>query len=79
MALKVKVNDQLLDSNNSSTVHLMPCKISHNGSANVSAYFTPYIQNQLKESSAAEPAERKGKEMITVILLNVAFSRLLMH
>jgi hypothetical protein len=27
-------------------VHSMPCKINHNGQANVTGFFSPYIENK---------------------------------
>nr|CAH0103756.1 unnamed protein product [Daphnia galeata] len=34
------------DSDQYCIVHSMPCKINHNGQANVTGFFTPYIENK---------------------------------
>jgi hypothetical protein len=46
---KMALNIQQLcdwDSDQYCIVHSMPCKINHNGQANVTGFFTPYIENK---------------------------------
>lgn len=45
MALKIQQACDLKCDKNC-VVHLMPCKINHNGQANVTGFFTPYIENK---------------------------------
>jgi len=43
MAFTVQLNQNILEGNEFSSVHLMPCKIHSDGPADVAGFFTPYI------------------------------------
>nr|CAG4641342.1 EOG090X0IC1 [Eulimnadia texana] len=56
MALHVKIDEELVSktSKNTGEVHLMPCKIHHDGPANVSTYFTPYISEKSPSDESSD-------------------------
>ena len=43
MSLNIEVNHE---SDEKCVAHLLPCKISHNGPANVTSFFSPYIEKK---------------------------------
>lgn len=49
MALNIQIKPNVLEESECSIVHLMPCKIKSDGPANVSGYFTPYIEKKKSE------------------------------
>nr|CAG4643618.1 EOG090X0IC1 [Ilyocryptus agilis] len=62
MALIVQPSQQVLDC---TEIHSIPCKISHDGFANVSGFFTPYVESKddtLEASFRGYPLQ--GKKVI---------------
>nr|CAG4642922.1 EOG090X0IC1 [Evadne anonyx] len=49
MVLNVQINRNVLEESVCSDVHLLPCKINTDGPANVSGFFTPYIEKKSDE------------------------------
>jgi hypothetical protein len=45
MTLNIQLNSSALKSDGKCVIHSLPCKIVHDGSANVSTFFTPYIED----------------------------------
>lgn len=43
MSIQLQCNNGSLADKKDAEIHLMPCKINHDGCANVSGFFTPYI------------------------------------
>jgi len=58
MALNVQLNRNVIEESEGSDVHLMPCKIHSDGSANVSGYFTPYIEKKKSDEGVLEASFR---------------------
>ena len=56
MAFTVQLNQNILEGNEFSSVHLMPCKIHSDGPADVAGFFTPYIGK--KKSDQEEEGTR---------------------
>ncbi len=51
MAVHIQVNASDLKLDENCVVHSMPCKINHDGQANVSGFFSPYIENKELDDS----------------------------
>nr|CAG4636654.1 EOG090X0IC1 [Eubosmina coregoni] len=75
MSLNVQLNKSVLNNNeiklnNKCIVHSLPCKIVHNGAANVSGFFTPYIEddNDLSKEGVKKTSFRgyplEGKKIV---------------
>lgn len=52
MAVHIQVNSPDLKLDENCVVHSMPCKINHDGQANVSGFFSPYIENKELDDSS---------------------------
>jgi len=46
MAVNIQLNACDLKFDENCVVHSMPCKINHDGQANVTGFFSPYIENK---------------------------------
>ncbi|KAI9552260.1 hypothetical protein GHT06_022622 [Daphnia sinensis] len=46
MALNIKVNLPDQSCNADCVLHSMPCKINHDGAANITGFFSPYVENK---------------------------------
>lgn len=46
MASNIKLNLSDQSCNASSVIHYMPCKINHDGAANITGFFSPYVENK---------------------------------
>lgn len=46
MASNIKLNLPDQSCNASSVIHYMPCKINHDGAANITGFFSPYVENK---------------------------------
>lgn len=78
MALNIQVN--LLEQNCSarSLIHFMPCKINHDGAANITGFFSPYVES--KGTDRTDKADRGilhiSWAFSVIISLILKFSRL---
>nr|CAG4642185.1 EOG090X0IC1 [Eurycercus lamellatus] len=57
MTLSVQLNKNVFDSNDCLEVHSIPCKIDFSGIANVSGFFTPYIESNKRSDAESEVLE----------------------
>uniref|UniRef100_A0A8D8LW64 Ribonuclease H2 subunit C n=1 Tax=Cacopsylla melanoneura TaxID=428564 RepID=A0A8D8LW64_9HEMI len=65
MSINLNTNTDIINSSESSKMHLLPFYIDHNGPANVSKYFSSYMKSSSSDESGLEASFRglplKGK------------------
>ncbi|KAL1458753.1 hypothetical protein WDU94_008871 [Cyamophila willieti] len=65
MSINLNINTDVLNSSESSKMHLLPFHIDHEGPANVSKYFTSYMKSSPSDENGLEASFRglplKGK------------------
>nr|CAG4635184.1 EOG090X0IC1 [Alona affinis] len=54
----LQLNQDVVNSKTSTSLHLLPCKISHDGPSNVAGFFEPYVEkNEVKNETNVEVVE----------------------
>jgi len=78
MAAIVQVNQTSKSCLPDSDLHSIPCKINHDGAANVSGFFVPYLEKSDVDSKVGQQ-ENESTRSNTIFYLNFLFYHLVTY